>query len=769
MICDQRKSSASWRISVICILYIKAMKIWTFLLFLIFPILSQSQVTVKGLVTEQNSRNKPIPGVQIKALGTTPEVTGNDGLFELAFTGKKPGDRIIVSEIIKKGFEVVNKDLVNNWVITNNPNQRTKIVMCPEGLIAQNTLKYYNISVASLTQGYQEKISALKHQKEKAEIDARTFEEQAGLLAEQFSNQQNQLEELAEMFARENFDDCSAIHSQAFEAFKTGNLREAIRILESVNSKEEISRAKEEKRKWKEIEYNARMVQSQSDSIIQQNIDKLIFQARLYESEFRFAEAEEAYETAVLADTTNSYNMYKLATFLRQQNKLDKCIRWAKAALAAAQTNYDRFLSIMTVARWQLETEQYNEAIANYTEAISIIRALLAENPRMDWGHLSNALNNQAICYKEINEHQKAETNYNEVVKILTALSDGNPTYTINLAMTLHNIGVYYDTEKDYEKAGAYLNEALDLYGKVTSGIDSTLLRVWISRTLSSLGYLNFHLVQYPAAEAYFIESLGIIKECVQLNPDAYTYDLYHTQLRLASLRSTMKLYSKSESTYEETLLTVRKLADLNPAYYNKELSKTLLLIGKLYSELNQPEKSHDYFSDALSLARESAREYEKDYVPLLAHILTETAWIQYKINLPQALAYTREAALIYGQLVDSGQVVLQKEKALCFARMTRFLLLSEQFQEAEGYALMSVSTDSLDVSNFKNLAHSLLFQGKYEESKKIYLKIRSVPSPWDSKKTLSDDCLSDLDEFEKAGITHPDVERIRKILVNSE
>ncbi len=156
---------------------------------IMLPVLVQGQVAVKGQVTEQNSGNKPIPGVQIKALGTTPEVTGNDGLFQLVFTGKKPGDRIIVSEIAKKGFEIVNKELVNNWLIANDPNHKSKIVMCPEGMIAQNTLKYYDISLTGLTRGYQERIRVLQEQKEKAEIDAKSYGEQAKELAEQYEKQ----------------------------------------------------------------------------------------------------------------------------------------------------------------------------------------------------------------------------------------------------------------------------------------------------------------------------------------------------------------------------------------------------------------------------------------------------------------------------------------------------------------------------------------------------------------------------------------------------
>jgi hypothetical protein len=202
----------------------------------LFPFALYAQTMVKGLVTEQNSGNKPVTGVQIKALGASPEISDNNGLFQLAFTAKKIGDQIIVAEISKKGYEVVNKDMVNNWMISGDPDRKTKIIMCPEGSIAQNTLKYYNISLAELTKGYEERIKKLQCKKDSAMIDAGVFGEKAKTLSQQFLSQQKQLEELADKFAHENFDDCSGIHKQAFEVFKAGKVDEAIRILETVNS-----------------------------------------------------------------------------------------------------------------------------------------------------------------------------------------------------------------------------------------------------------------------------------------------------------------------------------------------------------------------------------------------------------------------------------------------------------------------------------------------------------------------------------------------------
>ena len=62
------------------------------------------------------------------------------------------------------------------------------------------------------------------------------------------------------------------------------------------------------------------------------------------------------------------------------------------------------------------------------------------------------------------------------------------------------------------------------------------------------------------------------------------------------------------------------------------------------------------------------------------------------------------------------------------------------------------------------NLALALLYQGKFEEAKIIYIKYKDEPY---RDKTYKEVFLEDLKALEDEGITHPDVARIRKILKN--
>jgi hypothetical protein len=60
------------------------------------------------------------------------------------------------------------------------------------------------------------------------------------------------------------------------------------------------------------------------------------------------------------------------------------------------------------------------------------------------------------------------------------------------------------------------------------------------------------------------------------------------------------------------------------------------------------------------------------------------------------------------------------------------------------------------------NLALVLLYQGKYEEAKIIYLQLKDKPY---GDATYGTTFLEDLEVLEKEGITHPDVAKIRKLL----
>jgi tetratricopeptide (TPR) repeat protein len=784
-----------------------------FLLLLLVPLHALAQSTVRGLVTEQNSGNKPIAGVQIKALGSAPEVSDNEGLFRLSFASKKIGDRIFVSEISKKGYEIVNKDVVNNWVIPGDVNAKTKIVMCPEGTLARNTLKYYDISLAGLTKGYNERILQLQEQRDKALIDAKAFGEQAKVVGEQFANAQKQLEELADRFARENFDDCSEVQRQAFEAFQAGDIEKAIGILEAVNSEAEIAKAKLQKAKGARMESESREMQAQSDSIIRQNIVKLMFQADLYVSSNRYEDAEKTLETAAVADTTYFKSVSAYAKYCIKQQHYDKALRWGNAALSAARTDIQKATALEELAGVWLDLYKYPQAERALEEALAIIRDLAKADHQAYLPALANVLNNLAAMQTAARNFEKAEAYADEALAIQKELMERNPDeYGNDMARVLTNLGIIHNDLQQYAQAEENYSEALKLHRAFRES-GASYSKTELAAALNNIALVQYNRKEYSLAKGNYSENLAITRELAATNPDAYR-ERYATGLNnMALLSSSMKQYDTSEAIEMEAIAVYEELAKKNPQRYNYFVASSMSNLATYYNESRQYEKAERICAASVTIFRELAASHPQTFpkylipgfLPLslyqlgsiychdnehdsaaalfaealestrsmpasdsveqqsfLAYLLMEMAWDLYPAQLSRAVTYTSEAIDIYQRLWSEQQYVMPR-LALCCGRMARYMLLSKRFVEAEKYARMDIAYSDNALRAQKNLAHSLLYQGRYDDARKLYEELKD--ETWYGQRTFKDVFLEDFDEFERDGITHPDVAKIRELL----
>ncbi|MFZ4402182.1 MAG: hypothetical protein ACOYO1_19280 [Bacteroidales bacterium] len=811
---------------------------------IVLPFLVNAQATVKGIVTEQNSGNKPIAGVQIKVLGSVPEQSDNAGQFLLLFSSKKPGDRIIVSEVSKKGYEIVNKDVVNNWLISGNPGDKTKIVMCPEGLIAQNTLKYYDISLAGLTKGYQNRIMQLQEERDKAHIDARTFGEQAKALADQFKNQQKQLDVLADKFARENFDDCSSIHKQAFEFFKLGDIDEAIHILETINSEDEIIKAKKMKVK--------------ADSVIQQNINKLKFQGDLYVNIFRFEDAEKAYETAVNADTANFESVVAFMIFLNDQRKYEKSIKWGNSALKLAKTDIRKALIQQRIGTAYFMMNEYDKAEVCGAEALKIYKDLASVNPQVHNKNVAMALWSLAKVFRKNNQFDKSEANFIEAISILKALSISNPLQNnaLERILALTELALLYDIKKDYKMATIYYSEAEKLCAD-SAVLNPNKYNHSLALIKERIGNLQSDFGEYEKAEIYYSEALKIQSDLAKTNPHVYNPYVAMCFGNLSTVQRKMKEYGKAQYNIQANIRIFRDLVKLNPLQHNINLAICLWNFAVLQSELKLNDSAEISYNEAVNLYREILKNNPKAYKSDLASLLGDFAAFQLnnnqydkaEINLNESLKILRELAQLNPQVYNSSlastlcnyafvefqkgnlesseaifneaigiyrglikvnpnaysmkinqalnnYAILNTENrkydkalvyytealsilmpiannntrlntvlALNYSNIAYYLILTGKFEEAEISVKKGIAIDSSQQLMQTNLAMAFLFQGKYEEAKKIYIELKDKEYPEDKTKTFKDVFLQDLADVEKEGIKHSDVAKIRKLL----
>jgi hypothetical protein len=63
------------------------------------------------------------------------------------------------------------------------------------------------------------------------------------------------------------------------------------------------------------------------------------------------------------------------------------------------------------------------------------------------------------------------------------------------------------------------------------------------------------------------------------------------------------------------------------------------------------------------------------------------------------------------------------------------------------------------------NLAHAYLFDNQFDKAKAIYLENKDAKL--DDERSFSQAVLDDFEELEQAGITHPDMARIKALLTS--
>ncbi|MCU7811088.1 MAG: hypothetical protein KZQ77_07610, partial [Candidatus Thiodiazotropha sp. (ex Notomyrtea botanica)] len=111
-----------------------------------------------------------------------------------------------------------------------------------------------------------------------------------------------------------------------------------------------------------------------------------------------------------------------------------------------------------------------------------------------------------------------------------------------------------------------------------------------------------------------------------------------------------------------------------------------------------------------------------------------------------------------YGEGENSN---LRKLAGACTS-LSYFQLKIRDFDGALSTARRGIEFNSDSLPIYTNYAHALLFLGREEEAMAVYREHKSKPI---GKETWDFYVLDDFDQFEKLGITHPGIARVRKMM----
>ena len=463
----------------------------------------------------------------------------------------------------------------------------------------------------------------------------------------------------------------------------------------------------------------------------------------------------------------------------------------------------------------------YAKGIPVYEEALRIRRKLAETYPEVYLPDVASTLNNLGYALIALKNHEKGVSFYKEALKIRRKLALVNPeVFSPKVAETLNNLGLALTDQNITAKSIPAYEEALNLFRKLAEADPSVYLPD-VAATLNNLGMALITRNDYKKGIPTYEEALEIRRKLAQTHPKVYLPDLATTLNNLGVALTNQNHHKRGIFIHKEALKIRRKLAENNPEVYLSYVATTLnnlgvsywkqdsasaalihvqeaiqirtplahkaidrfgteaaqswVILGLIYRKLDQFGGMEKAWATADSLLQFCPDTYIKQQLQeYLKKVLSQEAGnpLVTLLNQIEAAKTYEEKVHLQTQLIELVEQVyaqdttnqdLKSYLAQYYGSLSWYQLFTQDFPAVESAARKGLSLNPTQLWINTNLAHSLLFQGRFEEARNIYLQFKG--RAYDEENSWEEIFLQDLNELEAEGITHPDVKKIRKLL----
>jgi len=417
-------------------------------LFLSLQLSTQAQVQ-NGTVREINSNKSPISGAQIHFADAVPTTSDQNGIFRLAFKGKKAGDLIFYEEIYKKGYELVNEKELQVLKISSKERLTRDIILAKTGVIQAAKKEYYQISDHALLAGFQKEKKALQQQLQQSSINQGQYLQQFQQLQEQYELQKEALDALAEKFARVNFDDASELYAEALRLFKAGDIEACQKKLEDANL---LSRTDQRLHERKRIDTAQKILD-------EQETDK----------------AEKIYDQLLRIDSNNLEILQEAAEFFQTYHFYDKALQVYPTIIAHPKIEiWQKANAYGHIGEIQTTKGDLPKALNSYTLVSEMYDSLHQNTPTYSLykQNLSVSYSKLGSTHSSLGNLDKALTFFEERSRLGEELYESYPqnvSFKNGLAISYSKLGRLYEKIGDDLKRKEYLKKAKEIWKELAS------------------------------------------------------------------------------------------------------------------------------------------------------------------------------------------------------------------------------------------------------------------------------------------------------------
>ncbi len=423
----------------------------------------------------------------------------------------------------------------------------------------------------------------------------------------------------------------------------------------------------------------------------------------------------------------------------------------------------DLAFSLNNLGTFYYINKRLGEAGKTYLRAKTIQDRLVRRNADQFEPDLASTLGNMGTLNYELERLADAETAYKQAKTIQEKLVQKNPDlYEPGLARVLNDLGDLYTATKRYDDAETAYKQAKTIREKLAQK-NPDQFESDLAQTLTDMGLLYIDTKRYQEAETTYTRAKAIQEKLVSKYASLFEPQLAGTLADMGFFYAEMKRYQEAEAAYQQAKTLQEKLAQKQPKEFEPDLAYTLTDMGNFYFDMSRHREAKGTYIRAKDLLEKMAPADDNQLGSLRIQLLHRLAIVS---ESDERESYFKEADSLQGQAVELVRVRFGDADSTLMARemsnWSYHLIFSKKFAKAEAIAEKARSFDEDEEWVNANLAVAYLMQGKLEQAKELYAYLKDKRHRSSRyKKTF----LADFDELEQAGITHPDMAIIRKLL----
>lgn len=516
----------------------------------VFPIvglLAVGQTVQRGIVREYNEERAktPLSGVEVRVYPAQSTVSDREGKFSLEFLTLNPGERISVRRIEKDGYEVFNKDALEQWNLS--PDNTFSIVMCRSDRFKDLKDLYFEQSQERYARQYRQASDNLRRLREANRIQQQEFADSLRKIENLYSRQLENLDNYVDRFARIDLSELSEAEREIIALVREGQIDEAIARYDQFDASGQLIGAIKLRNRVKNAITQLLEVNSDLDYSIDSlyaMVDRQIQTLQLTGDYRNNAKIQNLYTTIADADTTN--------------------VRWLLKA--------SEFL-------WKTKA---NYPLAEHYVYIALNHLLRLNDP--DPSLLGGCYNLLGVVTISRGDYDRAEEFYNKALEeMISVLGAEHP----DVAITYNNLASLYPFKIDYDKAKEYLNKAIRVLLRVF-GEDHP----YVATSYNNLGAIYSSIGDYTEAEEFYKKALEI-RLCVL---DSNHHDVASSYENLGTLYAQYGNIADGEELCSKALeMMLRLLGTEHP-----DVGMSYDELGGIYAYQGNLVKAEEYFRNAL-------------------------------------------------------------------------------------------------------------------------------------------------------------------------